>query len=358
MTTQNASFAGRGLDVYSLGAMSGLVVGGTIQPNNIFSLDTTDGDFRNLGHVGTGEMYSILCQGPAQPQVLMADYPDGDLWLLDPTAPWDAGNVSGVSNPEWVALQPPYGLMRPMALVQGSEPGIVWVGGVGDYGTSGGALVRVRLRDRNVTHYRAPFEKFGITALAFDSTTGWLCVAANGVWLWDVKMGSVQHRLTTVPTPWVMYCVDGVLFTVSWEMQLTVVDLKTIQVIHRGSPGFELGNSRRNSLHVFNDRLWGVAEHGLFTVDLKAPFAMTNRSTSPVTIDVGGGFADGRIFLGSGAELWSVALETLEYQQHGEPVVAGESVDFGARGDEVIALIKAGDTLTLVSVNVSCAETQ
>ena len=36
----------------------------------------------------------------------------------------------------------------------------------------------------------------------------------------------------------------------------------------------------------------------------------------------------------------------------------GYAVDFGASGDEVIALIKAGDTLTVVSVNVSCAETQ
>jgi hypothetical protein len=331
--TSELSFEGRGLSIHALGASDGLVVGGTLLPNEIFSF--REGTLEHLGHVGDGEMYSILV---GESQVWMAEYPSGNLWIFDASSPWDLG-----TNPAAIALGE--GHLRPLALEAG-EDGTMWVGSVAGYGVTGGALARVQ--DGVATNHRAPFEEMGVSALAWDAETGWLAVAADGLWLWDAAGEQVAHTLE-ITTPWVMEAVDGVLYAMTWEMELFVVDLATQEVLHSQSTG--LGNSRRHALWLHEGQLWGVADWGLYTVDLD-DYTVIEQAIAPVTIDVGGALVDGRIYLGSGASLWSVLLETLEFEEVGEPVDAADVYDFGATGDDLVALLKAGDTLSLLSVEI------
>ena len=81
--TTDLPLEGRGLTLHALGAVDGRVVGGTLLPNEIFTLE--DGVLSHQGHVGDGEMYSILAE---EDGTWMAEYPSGDLWRYSPSDPW------------------------------------------------------------------------------------------------------------------------------------------------------------------------------------------------------------------------------------------------------------------------------
>jgi hypothetical protein len=329
--TTDLPIEGRGLTLHAVGAVDGRVVGGTILPNEIFTLE--DGALNHQGHVGDGEMYSILAEEDA---TWMAEYPSGDLWRYDPSAPWELGQ-----NPAVTELGE--GHLRPLALEAGMS-GEIWVGSVAGYGVSGGALARVR--DGVVSDYRTPFEEIGVSALAWDEATGWLVVAADGIWLWSPDEERVAHTLE-ITTPWVMETIDGILYAMTWEMELMVIDLATRQVLHQQASG--LGHSRRHSLQLSHGLLWGVSDSAIYTIDPDT-YSVTVHATSPLPIDISGAQSEGKIYFGSGASLWSFDLESSTFTEIGEPVEAADIYDFGTTSDDVVALLKAGDTLSVLSV--------
>lgn len=332
LRSEELDYEGAGLTVHALGAIDGLVVGSTILPNEVFSYT---GDFEHLGHVGDGEMYSVMMLDGT---VWMAEYPSGALWAYDPDTDWDLG-----TNP--VSYELGTGHLRPLALEPGDR-GAVWVGSVAGYGVPGGALAHVE--QGVVTNYREPFVETGVVAVAWDGDTRSLALAADGIWWWDIDTAQVEGKLN-VPTPWVMEAIAGRLYAVTWDMEVIVVDLRTREVIHREATG--LGNSRRHSLKRKKDRLWGVASWGLYSLDPEN-YTFAQEALAPDTIDVGGAYGDDGITFASGSELWFFSLATLGFTRLGEPVEGGLVLDRGALGDDALALIKAGERTTVAAVEI------
>jgi len=125
--TVDVDIDGADLTVHALSAVDGLLVGGTTQPSEVFT--HTAGELRHRGHLGDGEVYSILIDDDV---VYLADYPAGDLWTYDPHTDWSLG-----TNPSAINLGD--GHLRPLAIEAGSD-GTLWVGSVAGYGVDGGAL--------------------------------------------------------------------------------------------------------------------------------------------------------------------------------------------------------------------------
>ena len=134
------------------------VYGSTILPEEIFVYDPPDSNQTYLGHLGSGEVYSLATWNN---KVYLCDYPGAALWRYTPGQPWSVG-----ANPEQLVAS--YGLgtghLRPRAMVIGQISGAdkLFIGSRAGYGTTGGALAVYDLSSDTWVNYRSPFTADGI----------------------------------------------------------------------------------------------------------------------------------------------------------------------------------------------------
>jgi len=345
------TFEGSGVPIFTLGeGPKQLVYGSTILPMEIFSYDPAASKMTYLGHLGSGELYSIKTWRGIP---FFCSYPGSAVWRYDASRPWDPG-WGLVRNPSMVVGK--YGLgkghLRPYAIIEGPDDKL-YIGSVSGYGTSGGGMaVFDPLAGRRVKNYREPFEEYGVVSLAYDPGSGTIFGGSKGLFVWDPAKEQMVH-VEPIPTPNALCLAGGRLFTVSGQT-LRVFDIAQRQVVHEASIG--TGSQRSNALSLSTDGLiYGLTDKELYTIDPKT-YAVTRLAELPVTARCGWVINETGIYFGSADHVWRYRPQADEFDDLGVAAATanlyGHMVGPDAEGNNTMLyfLFKTGKGLFISQV--------
>ena len=345
------AFEGAGVGVYALGeGPGGVIYGSTILPMEIFAYDPRVEELSYLGHLGSGELYSLANWNGVP---FFSSYPGSGLWRYDSLRPWDPG-WGMVRNPSMVVGK--YGLgtghLRPHCTIVGPNDHL-YIGSVAGYGTIGGGLaVFDPVEGRVLKNYRDHFQTAGVVSLAYDPVSGLVFGGGDGVFILDPAQERIVENLS-VPTPNSMCVVEGRLFFASSD-GLHVLDIDSRRLAHHAP--IDMGAQQRNSLSQHADGLiYGLTDRAIYTVDPDT-FTVTPLASLPVTARCGWAVNESGIYFGSADHVWRYRLDAREFDDLGVAATTanlyGHMVGPDANGDLTMLyfLFKTGHGLFMVQV--------
>ncbi len=343
-------FKGAGIGVFVLGeGPDNVVYGSTILPMEIFTYDPATEQLTYHGHLGSGELYSIINRHGT---VYGLSYPGAAVWQIDATKPWSPGTAPD-SNPRMLRKKYAVGVghLRPRAAILGPDD-MVYIGSSAGYGTSGGA-VAVWNPEANaiVKNYREHFENSGVACLAYDPASGLVFGGSNGIFIIDPEHEKVLEHVD-MPTPVAMCVVAGRLYCVA-ETELRVFDIERGEVVHTGPlPAKAVPISL--SFHT-DGFIYGLSSTAIYGVD-PSSFEVRTVAQLPVSARCGWVVNDTGIYFGAGTHVWRYRLADAEFEDLGEAAVTanlyGAIVGPDADGQNTMLyfLFKTGKGFFLVQV--------
>lgn len=295
VTTWPYGYKGCPLAIFRLAkGWDGLLYASTILPIHLISLNTTTRQIRDIGLLGTGEVYSLLGTSWG---ILMAAYNgQAPLMAYRPLEPFKPG-APPAGNPTMVKFTGYDTAWRPEAMVAG--PGDkVYIGGVPGYGKVGGPLVVWNPATNAVQR----FDVFGQQAVASLAVSNGLVIGGTTIqggggskvtettaklFIWDAQAQkkiyevSMANGLGDVTD--LVAAPGGTVYGIAGGKTLFAFD-PLRRTMLRSTP-LPFGGVLHNCIGVGADgKLWGLAASGVFSITpATGQVSLVAKSPQPIT---------------------------------------------------------------------------
>lgn len=305
---------------------AGSVSGGTTFPMRYFGFDPKTGTWVN--RPALGQFNALAKHGKF---FYFGVYPGGSILEWDTSKEWvDTEKDNASSNPRFLAKASPV-LHRPHRLVAHPDGNTLIMSGTPEYGYTGGGLLFWDRKKETETIVKD-------TEIVPDQSTMSLVVLGDGNLLGGTTTapGSggekkateakiYKMNIRTRRVEWQKVILRGVqefsdlfvgpkglVFGIADKKTFFVFDPKKRKVIHTEDASAHFGPSTgEQSPRIFvngpSGEIYLLFKKGILQLD-PASFKLTWVGQSPVPIDAGGDYLDGRIFFVSGSHIWSYSL--------------------------------------------------
>jgi hypothetical protein len=318
------NYTSEGADLMTVAtAPDGTVCGGTAFPMRFFSYDPkTD---RWINRPAYGQFNTAARQGD---RMFFGGYTHGFLLEWNPAGAWiDSVMGYASANPLHLTECAPT-INRPHHLLAHPDGKTVILAGTPDYGYTGGGLLRwnretkVRrlLGDTELLPNQSTMSMVPLPAgkLLGGTTTspgtgGEKKAGQAELYILDLATAKMEWHEPVIPGVQTYTAMglgpDGLVFGFADRDRFFVFDPKRRVVIHQENTGRRLGPCvSQQGPRVFvsgpGDTLYVLFTKGIASVDRRT-FKIQMLAASPVTINAGGDYLDGRIFFGSGSHVYS-----------------------------------------------------
>jgi hypothetical protein len=301
----------------------GSISGGTTFPMRFFSYYPEKDNWTN---------HEVCCQcntvGRQGDRFFIGGYPEGFLLEWDPSKPW-VNTVKGKPgcNPLFLTDCAPT-IYRPHRLLLHSDGKTFVMGGTPDYGYTGGGLLfwdretrtRVVLTHNDIIPQHSTMS---LVALPDGKLLGGTTTSpgtggekkAKEAQLYIMDLGSKKLDWHHAVLPGVQEYADmcmgpiGLIFGIADRKQFFVFDVAKRSVVYQQDVSVDLGlTTGEQGPRIFvcdpEGTVYVLFVKGIARVD-PASYALTLLAESPVSIDAGGDFQDGRLYFSSGSHLCS-----------------------------------------------------
>ncbi len=327
-TTKTVSFdyASEGAWVMGVAAApDGTIAGGTTFPMRFFNYNPKTGKLVN--EAAFGQFDALALQGD---RFYFGVYPSGSLLEWDPSRPWIDTKEGAETNPKLIAASSMM-VHRPHRVLAYPDGKTIIMTGTPEYGYTGGGLLfwdrekksSTVLKDTSIIIDQSTFS---ITALPGGKFIGG-CTTQPGtggirkakeaeLYIMDLKSKKVIWHKVLFPgvQEYSDICVapDGLVYGITDRKRFFVFDAVKRSVIHQQDIPSDFGTtpakeSVRVFIHAPNNQLFLLFKNGIVQVE-PGTFKMTMKAPSPVPINTGGDYLDGRIYFVSGSHLCSYKL--------------------------------------------------
>ncbi|MDD4729222.1 MAG: hypothetical protein PHN55_10795, partial [Dysgonamonadaceae bacterium] len=307
----NFNYTSEGARIMGVGTSpSGKIVGGTMFPMRYFSYNPKSDTWEN--YFAPGQFNALTKQGNS---IFFGVYPRGA--LVD----WNGGNPVNLKTCTPV-------IHRPHRLIAYPDGNTLIMSGTPAYGYTGGGLLfwyrttklGILLKDTDIavdqsTMSLVPLpsgELLGGTTT--DPGTGGERKAKEAeLYIINVAFRKVEWKKPIIPgvQSYTDMCMnpDGLVYGIADRKIFFVFDAKTKEIIHKKDLMTEFGataygQSPRVFVHGANNEVYILFNKGIAEIEPKT-FKISLMATSPVLVEGGGDFFDGRIYFFSGSHLYS-----------------------------------------------------
>jgi len=308
-------------------APDGSISGGTAFPMRFFSYSPRTDEWRN--HKAYGQCNTVGRQGD---RFFVGGYTQGFLLEWDPSEPWvDTAKDNTNCNPRFLTDCAPT-IYRPHRLVLHPDGKTVIMGGTPDYGYTGGGLLfwdrekrtRVLL---NHTDIIPQHSTVSMAVLPEDKLLGGTTTSpgtggerkAKEAELYILEMGSKKVAWHHAVFPGVQEYSDlctgpkGLVYGIADRKRFFVFDAEKRAVVYERDVAADLGpTTGQQGPRIFvrgdGETIYVLFVKGITRVD-PTSYELTMLVQSPVPIDAGGDYLDGRIYYASGSHLYSYQIK-------------------------------------------------
>lgn len=306
-------------------APDGTIAGGTTFPMRFFNYNPKTGKLVN--EAAFGQYDALAVQGD---RFYFGVYPSGSLLEWDPSKPWIDTKTGEETNPKLVAASSLV-VHRPHRVLAYPDGKTIILTGTPDYGYTGGGLLFWDREKKsstilNDTSLILDQSTFSIAALPEGKFIGG-CTTQPGtggirkakeaeLYIMDLKSKKVIWHKALFPNvqEYSDICVapDGLVYGVTDRKRFFVFDPVKLSVIYQQDIPSDFGTTpARESIRVFihapNNQLYLLFKNGIAQVE-SGTFDLKMKAKSPVPINTGGDYLDGRIYFVSGSHLCSYKL--------------------------------------------------
>ena len=306
-------------------APDGTIAGGTTFPMRFFNFNPKTGKMVNKA--AFGQFDALALQGD---RFYFGVYPSGSLLEWDPSKPWIDTKEGQETNPKLIAASSMM-VHRPHRVLAYPDGKTIILTGTPEYGYTGGGLLFWDREKKSFlvlknTSIILDQSTFSITALPGDKFIGG-CTTQPGtggirkakeaeLYIMDMKSKKVIWHKVLFPgvQEYSDLCVapDGLVYGITDRKQFFVFDPVKLSVVHQQDIPADFGTTpAKESIRVFihapNNQLYLLFKNGIAQVE-QGSFKMKMIAQSPVPINTGGDYLDGRIYFVSGSHLCSYKL--------------------------------------------------
>jgi hypothetical protein len=318
VSTILVSYGGREMQLFRLGAgPSETIYGSTAIPIHVVRYDKAERRLTDIGSAGNGEIYSIL---QFANHLLLAAYAGiAPLLELDPSRSFSQDSKD--PNPVAVYFSQQDEAWRPQAMIVGQD-GKVYIGPVGGYGKTSGAITVWDVQGKSVVSYPDVVHNQGIQSLLFfkNLLVGGSTVLGGGgststedeavLFLWDTQANKRVFQVAPVPhAKWISDLIparNGLIFGIAGEYMF-VFDPVQRKVIRTLPLPFVVGSAIQtlyNSVAITADgKIRGLAPDGIFQISPDGR-RLKLEARAPCKVTAGFVFNKGAIYFGCKSQLW------------------------------------------------------
>jgi len=324
--TVSFDYASEGAWVMGVAAApDGTIAGGTTFPMRFFNYNPKTGKLVN--QEAFGQFDALALQGD---RFYFGVYPTGSLLEWDPSKPWVNTKEGGETNPKLVASSSLV-THRPHRVLAYPDGKTIIMSGTPEYGYTGGGLVfwdrekktSLVLKDTFIVLDQSTFSiaalhkgKF-IGGTTTQPGTGGIRKAKEAeLYIMDLASKLVEWHKVLFPgvQEYSDICLgkDGLVYGITDRKRFFVFDpVKHVVIYEQDVPANFGTTPAKESLRVFiigpNREMYLLFKNGIVQIE-SGSFKMIMKAESPVPIDTGGDYLDGRIYFVSGSHLCSYKL--------------------------------------------------
>ena len=323
----NIHYTSDGAIVMGAGASpKGSIVGGTAFPMRFFEYDPKTNKLTNSEAVG--QFNAVASQGD---RFYFGVYPQGALIEWDPWKPWTNTKKGEETNPLLLADADPV-IHRPSRIFAYPDNRTIIMSGTPEYGYTGGGLLfwdrrkkmRTVLPDSAVIRDQSTMSMVAIPGgrLLGGTTTapgtgGEKKATEAEVYIMDMDSKRLAWHTALIPgvQTYSDMCVggDGLVYGIADYKTLFVFDPVKRKIIHQEDVEVRFGRTTAaQSPRIFisgpKKEIYILFGKGIVRIE-PGSFNMTMIAESPVPINAGGDYLDGRIYFVSGSHLYSYSLK-------------------------------------------------
>lgn len=306
-------------------ATDGTIAGGTTFPMRFFNFNPKTGKL--YSKPAFGQFDALARQGD---RFYFGVYPSGSLLEWDPAKPWIDTKAGEETNPKFLAASV-FATHRPHRVLGYPDGKTIIMTGTPEYGYTGGGLLfwdrkkktALILKDTSVILDQSTFSiaalpkgKFVGGTTTRPGTGGITKAKEAELYIMDLKSKRVIWHKVLFPgvQEYSDICIapDGLVYGITDRKRFFVFDPIKRSVVHQQDVPAEFGTTpAKESLRVFihtdNDQLYLLFKNGIVQVEPRT-YKMSMKAYSPVPINTGGDYLDGRIYFVSGSHLCSYQL--------------------------------------------------
>jgi hypothetical protein len=328
VNTVSFDYASEGAGVMGVDvAPDGTVTGGTWFPMRCFSYDPKADKWAN--RKAYGQFNAVVRQGD---RYFFGGYPGGFLLEWDPSKPWvDTVKDKPDCNPLFITACTPT-IHRPHKLLAHPDGKTIVLAGTPEYGHTGGGLYfwdRETKKGTLLTHEQIlrDHSTGSLVALPDGKLLGGTTTAAGTggeqkakqaeLYVMDMATKKVEWHAPIIPgAQWytdMMMAPSGLVYGVADRKIFFVFDAAKRAIVHQFDLEPTLGQSSyEQAPRVFvagpDGAMFMMLARGVARVDAKT-YEVKLIAKSPIEIDAGGVYFDGRIYFAGGSHLYSWKVE-------------------------------------------------
>ena len=302
----------------------GKIAGGVSFPMRSFSYDPKKDSWTNDGAIG--QFNALAKQGD---RIYFGVYPQGALLEWNPSMPW-VTRKEGNTNPEFLASS---GLLthRPHRILPYSDGNTIIMSGTPEYGYTGGGLLfwdrkkktqtvlqdsAIVLDQSTMSMVALPGGKLLGGTTTAPGTGGEKKAKEAELYIMDVNSKRLEWHQIVFPgvQSYSDMCAgpDGLIYGITDYKKFFVFDPAKKMVIHQQDCEASFGRTASSqSPRIFvvgpEKEIYMLFNKGIVSIE-PGSFKLTMLTESPVPINIGGDYLDGRIYFVSGSHLCSYKL--------------------------------------------------
>jgi hypothetical protein len=302
------------------------ICGGTAFPMRFFRYDPAKDEWTN--RISYGQWNTVARQGD---RFFVGGYTGGFLLEWDPAKPWEAtGKGKPDSNPLFLAESTPT-INRPHELLAHPDGKIIVLAGTPDYGYTGGGLMfwdrgnktseiltdKDLIPDQSTSAMVAlPKGKVLGGSTTSPGTGGEKKATEAELYILDLATKKIEWRKAALPgaQEYTDLCPGpkGLVYGFADRARFFVFDPAKREIIHEQATDKEFGfTAYQQGPRVFvrgsKGEVYILFMKGIARVD-QAKFAIRMLAESPVPVEYGGDYLNGRIYFANGSHLYSYAI--------------------------------------------------
>jgi hypothetical protein len=306
-------------------APDGTIAGGTTFPMRFFNYNPKTGKL--IDKEAFGQFDALACQGD---RFYFGVYPTGSLLEWDPSKPWINTKEGAETNPLFLAASSLV-THRPHRVLAYPDGKTIIMSGTPEYGYTGGGLLfwdrekksSILLKDSSIILDQSTFSidalpkgKFVGGTTTSPGTGGIKKAKEAELYIMDMASKSVEWHKALFPgvQEYSDICLgkDGLIYGITDRKKFFVFDPLKLEIVNQQDIPENFGTTvAKESLRIFvfgqNKEMYLLFKNGIVQVK-PGSFKMKMKAKSPVPINTGGDYLDGRIYFVSGSHLCSYKL--------------------------------------------------
>ncbi len=325
--THEFDYESEGAHTMSLGAASdGTIAGGTAFPMRFFSYNPQTDEM--IDRTALGQWNTIA---PTDTLFYIGAYTHGLLQVWDPSSEWtDTEKGDPDSNPRFLA-EAGNVINRPHDLLAHPDGRTVIMAGTPGYGLTGGGLLFYDMEtdeETLLTHEQLVEDQSIMSMVALPDgnllcgatvaagTGGEVKATQAEMFILDMDSKEITWREPVIAgarsyTDMVL-APNGLVYGIADGARMFVLDPATCGIVHEADLTEEFGRASggqgpRVFVEAPDDRVIVLLQKGIAEIDPDT-HGLTMLAESPISIGVGGGYLDGRIYFTSGSHIYSWPL--------------------------------------------------